>query len=243
MRPPDDDPIARLWIHAMRAELDALVTRFEAQLKQHVAVTSEARRADLDALEGQIVAFASRVKESERRVIELEAALAARDGEIAALHARCEAAEQARATLDEQFAEERRFVATLTTIAGSLLFDAVQLALGQAIEHTPGCYGAIKSRKPDALLAQALRERGRSVMRHLLTDDERAALAVLADVSGCELIDVSAGARFASATMEKVATRPDPADEDHVIECVAPGLRLAGTHGAVVHPRVVVATA
>ena len=37
--------------------------------------------------------------------------------------------------------------------------------------------------------------------------------------------------------------RPEPADEDHVLECVMPGLRLAQSQGAVVHPRVIVATA
>ena len=38
MEPPD--PIATLWIHAMRAELDAPVTRFQAQVEGHVAATA-----------------------------------------------------------------------------------------------------------------------------------------------------------------------------------------------------------
>ncbi len=273
-----EDPIAKLWVHAMRVELDAVVTRFEAQLKQHVAVTSSARRDELTALEAQHASDLERATAAEARAAELTRKLSERDAElarmkalhdeaaaeIATLHDELDAARTALAardaeaeamrgslrelgtkveSLDAQFASERAFVAALTGSAGTLLFDVAQLALGQSLEATPACYGAIKARKADALLAAVVRERGRTVTRHALTATEREALARAAESAGCALIEVSAGTRFASASMEKVATRSEPADEDHVLECLMPGLRLAESQGAVVHPKVVVATA
>jgi hypothetical protein len=280
-----DDPIARLWVTALRAQLDALVTQFEAQLKQHVAQTAGARQREIDALAHELATAAARLKESEQRarsvadllkareqeVGRLRAELEARHGEVATLTGELERARAENAklvaegaarrdevrrlesslaalgqqvqTLDEQFVAERAFVAALLPVTGTLLFDAAQLALGQSIEAAPGCYGALKARKPDALLALVVRERGRTVGRHSLTAPERASLAALAEASGCELIEVPAGARFVSATMEKAATRSDPSEEDHVLECLMPGLRLAGTQGGLVHPRVLVATA
>lgn len=259
-----DDPIARLWVHAMRAELDAVTLRFEAQLKQHVAATAGARREELDALAQQLAAANVRVAESEQRAGELSARLTERDAEIArmralhdeaareiaALHAELDEARRtlgemgARVTsLDAQFASERAFVGAVTGVAGTLLFEVSAQVFGQALEATPTCYGAIKARKADVLLAAIVRERGRSVTRYALSREEREALGALAEASGCALIEVAPGARFASASMEKVATRSEPADEDHVLACLMPGVRLAESQGAVVHPKVVVATA
>lgn len=273
-----EDPIAKLWVHAMRVELDAVVTRFEAQLKQHVAVTSGARRDELAALDAKLTAALARVAEGDARAAELSKRLAEREAEvakmralhdeaaaeIASLHGELDVANevldargdeitklQARLremgakvdSLDAQFTAERAFVAALTAAAGTLLFDVAQLALGQSVEATPACFGAIKARKADALLAAVVRERGRTVTRHALTVVERESLARAAEAAGCALIDVAAGARFTSAAMEKVATRSEPADEDHVLECLMPGVRLADSQGAVVHPKVVVATA
>ncbi len=280
-----DDPIAKLWVTALRAQLDALVTQFEAQMKQHVAQTAGARQREIDALEQQLATLGTRLKESEQRARSVADLLTAREQELGRLRADLEARhaevvtltgelERARAenarlvaegeerrdevrrlesslaalgqqvqTLDEQFVAERAFVAALLTASGTPLFDAAQLALGQPVEATPGCYGALKARKPDALLALVVRERGRTVARNALTASERSALAALAEASGCELIEVPPGARFVSATMEKAATRSEPSEEDHVLECLMPGLRLAGTQGGLVHPRVLVATA
>lgn len=276
MEPPD--PIAALWVHAARAELEALVTRLQAQVAGHVAATAGARRAEVDALEQQVVAFAARVKEADAALAaaraELDAARAESAERAAAVErltatnerlradlARAEG-ERARAeaevarlnatlrdvgdrarSLDEQFVAERAYVEALARAAGTPTFDAAQMALGQALEATPACFGALKARKLDVALAAAVRERGRSVTRHPLTAAEREALAAAATAAGCELIEVPAGQRFSSATMEKAAARPEPAEEDHVLECVMPGLRLAGAAGAAVHPRVVVATA
>jgi len=276
MEPPD--PIAALWVHAMRAELDALVTRFEAQLKQHVSHTAGARREELDALEQQVTAFAARLQQSEAATAALQSELdraraeaaeraaanqqlAAANQQLASANERLAAdlaraeAEVARLTaslrdvgararsLDEQFVAERSYVEALTRAGGTLLFDVAQLTLGQSLEATPACFGALKARKLDAALAAVVRERGRTVTRHPLTAVEQEALAAAALAAGCELITVAAGQRFTSATMEKAGTRPEPAEEDHVLECVMPGVRLAGGQGAAVHPRVLVATA
>jgi hypothetical protein len=42
--------------------------------------------------------------------------------------------------------------------------------------------------------------------------------------------------------MDKAMVQADPAEEGNVLECLMPGLRLAGTDGALVFPRVLVAT-
>lgn len=255
----------------MRAELDALVTRYEAQARQLVAMTDTQRRQELDALEQQVSAFAARLQESEGRATALQARVTEREAELVRVRTLNEAAAKEIATLqaeldgalaeverltaalgdasaharslDEQFVAERRFVEALMAVGTSPLFDATQLALGQSIDATPNCYGALKARKLDVVLSVAVRDRGRSVVRHPLATDERASLGVMAEAAGCELIDVPRGQRFASASMDKVGARPEPADEDHVLECLMPGLRLVGTQGAVVHPRVIVATA
>ena len=248
MEPPD--PIAALWVHAMRAELDALVTRFEAQLKQHVSHTAGARREELDALEQQVTAFAARLQQSEAATAALQAELdraradlARAEAEVARLTVSLRDVGARARSLDEQFVAERSYVEALTRAGGTLLFDVAQLTLGQSLEATPACFGALKARKLDAALAAVVRERGRTVTRHPLTAVEQEALAAAALAAGCELITVAAGQRFTSATMEKAGTRPEPAEEDHVLECVMPGVRLAGGQGAAVHPRVLVATA
>jgi hypothetical protein len=81
------------------------------------------------------------------------------------------------------------------------------------------------------------------VARNPLTEGERAALGALADTSGCVLVEVPPGTRFHPGTMDKSATRSEPSEEDLVLECLAPGLRLEGTTGSLVHPRVLVGTA
>jgi hypothetical protein len=272
------DPIAALWVHALRADLDALVTRVQAQVEGHVAATAAARRGELDALAQRAEALATRAREGDAAVAALRAELDDTRGALA--RARAESAERAAAveqltatvaelrdalarrdddlarldatlrdvgararSLDEQFSAERGYVEAFARAAGTLTHDVAQLTFGQPLEATPTCFGALKARKLDAALAAVVRERGRTVTRHPLQPAEREALAAAAHAAGCELIEVPAGQRFASASMEKAATRPEPAEEDHVLDCVMPGLRLAGAAGAAVHPRVVVATA
>jgi DNA repair exonuclease SbcCD ATPase subunit len=307
------DPIRALWVHAFRAELDALVTRFQAQVEGHVVATSDTHRTEVDTLRQRLLALSTELQqanaaltslrnelarahadaaeraatierlgadlarsESERARAETEierlgADLARSESERARAETEIERlgadlarseSERARAeteierletalrelndrtrSLDEQFAAERDYVEALTRASGTLTFEAAENTLGQALEATPACLGALKARKLEGALAAIIRERGRNVVRHPLTAAEYEALAAAARAAGCELIDVPAGQRFANGTMEKAGTRPEPAEEDNVLECVMPGLRLAGSPGAIVHPRVIVATA
>jgi chromosome segregation ATPase len=286
------DPIRALWVHAFRAELDALVTRFQAQVEGHVVATSDTHRTEVDTLRQRLLALSTELQqanaaltslrnelarahadaaeraatierlgadlarsESERARAETEierlgADLARSESERARAETEIERLETAlrelndrTRSLDEQFAAERDYVEALTRASGTLTFEAAENTLGQALEATPACLGALKARKLEGALAAIIRERGRNVVRHPLTAAEYEALAAAARAAGCELIDVPAGQRFANGTMEKAGTRPEPAEEDNVLECVMPGLRLAGSPGAIVHPRVIVATA
>jgi hypothetical protein len=259
----DTDPVADLWLHAMRAEIDALVLRFEAQLKQHIANSNAVRAQDHATLQAAVTSAQNALKDHQRTADSLAMRLAERDQEIATLRSSVDTLRRERdeavtavttlradvtslgarvQSLDEQFVHEKSFVAAVLSATNTGIFEATQTSAGVAIEHSPQCYGAIKARKAEAILALAMRERGRTVARIHLTQDERIALGAMADAAGCQLIDVQIGQRFSSTTMEKAATRVEPADEDHVLECLMPGLRMAETTGAVVHPRVVVAT-
>jgi hypothetical protein len=124
-----------------------------------------------------------------------------------------------------------------------VLIDALTAAVGVSIEPNPQCYGALKSKRMDLVLGTAMRERGRTVARAPLTEAEGRALAAMSTAAGCELAPVTLGTRYASATMEKVGTRVDPADEDLVLECAMPGLRILGAPGLAVQPRVIVGVA
>lgn len=266
-----DDPIAKAWTAALRAQLDAVVAQFEAQLRQHVAYTSAQSARDLAGYDARITELeqslaASRAVQSqqatelsrllgerERWTLEarqLQESVRARTEELAAARRELEAREdEARAlaaqveTLGAQFAAERDFVAALLGAAGTGLAEAAQGALGAALEATPGCYGLVKTRRMDAVLTAAVRERGRTAAKAELTAEERAALAKAAQAAGCELVEPPVGQRFHAAAMDKAGERAEPADEGLVVACVMPGLRLAGTAGAVVHPRVIVGTA
>lgn len=269
--PTPDDPIARAWTVALRAQLDAVVAQFEAQLRQHVAYSNAQHARDVGGLNARITELeqslvASRAVQSqqgaelarllgerERWTLEarqLQDALRAQTAELNRLRdALSERDDEARAlaeqvqSLDAQFAAEREFVQALLAVPGSQLFDAAQVALGAALDATPACYGALKARRMDAVLAAAMRERGRSAVRGALSDDERRCLARAAAAAGCELIEPATGARYSAATMEKAAERAEPAEEGLVVACAMPGLRLAGSAGSVVHPRVIVGTA
>lgn len=281
---PPTDPVTTLWVHCLRAQLDAVVTGVEAQIAQHVAAqhglwarSLEARTAERDALARALDAGAQELAQARaetaamgERAARAEAALGAlqvehaglvqtRDGlvaQVAALHEAQSRDAQALhdlrsqlgdlgervVALDEQFAQEKAFVEAALSVRGEGLFDALQQHLGTSLEASPGCYGALKARKPDAVLLGALRERGRSVQRDPLSPDESEALEAIARAAGCALVTVSPGTRFNAAQMERASTRSDPAEEGNVLECVLPGLRLAGSPGSLLHPRVVVAT-
>ena len=266
-----DDPIAKAWTVALRAQLDAVVAQFEAQLRQHVAYGNAQHARDLAALQARVTELeqtlvaaravqsqqaaelARLLGERERWTLEarqLQDALRAQAAEAEALReALGDRDDEARAlsaqvqSLGAQFAAERAFVAALAGVAGSQLFDGAQATLGAALEATPACYGALKAKRMDAVLAGAMRERGRGAVRAALTDDERRALAAAAAAAGCELVDAAVGQRFSAAAMDKAGERAEPADEGLVVAGVMPGLRLAGSAGSLVHPRVIVGTA
>lgn len=269
--PTNDDPIAKAWTVALRAQLDAVVAQFEAQLRQHVAYTSAQSARDLAGQDARITELeqslaASRAVQSqqatelarllgerERYTLEarqLQDTMRAQAAELARVQSElAERDDEARAlaaqvqSLGAQFTAEREFVTALLGAAGTGLLEAAQASLGAALEATPGCYGLVKTRRMDAVLAGAVRERGRSAARSGLTAEERAALAKAAAAAGCELVEPDVGQRYNAAAMEKAGERAEPADEGLVVACVMPGLRLAGTAGAVVHPRVIVGTA
>ncbi len=94
----------------MRAELDALVTRFEAQLKQHVSHTAGARREELDALEQWQVTASPRASSSPRppppRSSPSSTAPAPRPPKRAAANQQLAAANQQLASANERLAAD-----------------------------------------------------------------------------------------------------------------------------------------
>lgn len=256
----DDD----LWTHALRASLDAVVLQFEAQVRSHVAHASalaaqreESLRRQLAEQGAALAAARAQLTEREAAARSLDAALQREAAECARLRAALQQAEAVAAAsaqqaqqaqrdlgaLGEQFAAERDFARAAKGASGTILGDALDAALGCAVDASPTALGALKSRRPDAVLAAAMRERGRTVARAPLSDAEREALAAMARAAGCELVEVEVGARYVASGMEKVGTRAEPAEEDHVLACAMPGLRLGGASGAAVQPRVIVGTA
>lgn len=267
------DPFAT----ALRAELDAVVSRYEALVRAH--------QDALDAVSGEhLRSLQARLDQIERERAELSSAVAQRDSEIARIRARLaeletslaqardaldaerasarELAARAAASvqqaerrtnalearlgevsglskmLDEVFDGERRFVSSCQRAAGTLFFDAVAQALGAAVEATPEVFGAIKAKRADVVLTHAIQDRGAKVVQMPLADTERAAMQGMAEAAGCELIVPDMGTRYSSQSMDRAATARDPAEEGNVVECLMPGLRLAGSAGALVFPKV-----
>lgn len=217
---------------ALRAEIEAVVTRYEALVASRdelAAVLSGAREAEglrreLDALRGERDALLRELEEARARIRELEAGAAA------------------ASALAEQFTAERQFVEAGAGAAGTMLGDALRGALGRELEGSPAAYAALKAKGLEAVLIGAFKERGRSVGGAPLLEREKSPLAALAAAAGCELITPEEGTRFVPASMDKAASVSDPAEEGNVVECLLPGLRRAGTEGALVFPRVRVAT-
>lgn len=259
------------WSHALRASIDAVVLQFEAQVRALHELQAQRDAALRAELAGRLDALRAELAARDEALRVARAELAAKDEALRTLDSALqrEAAEGARLrdavrtleeeahrarrslaeksqeldVLGEQFAAEASFVEGARLAAASVLFDALGAALGAPLEPTPQCYGALKSRRMDAVLGAAMRERGRTVARAPLTDAEQRALSALAAAAGCELVTVAAGTRYASSSMEKVGTRTEPADEDLVVECALAGLRLSGAAGLAVQPRVIVGAA
>lgn len=215
--------------------LDQARQRVEAlQIESRAAVERE--RADAKKAQSELQA---RLDETRQQ---LEAARAEATQRLAHVEGVLREVKQEAESLSEAFSAERSFVEATQGLDGSPLFEALRAALGSDLVAAPATYAAIKARRPDAVLTVAFKERGRAVVTAPLSDRERAALPRLAEASGCELITPDHGVRFSASSMDKASTQTDPAEEGNVLDCLLPGLRLAGTDGALVFPRVVVAT-
>lgn len=281
---------------ALRAELDAVVARYEAMTRAHHEALAgvlreraegaqrlaEALSVERDALRARdgdartkLGRLSSRIEELEndaakererfntelararrtfdedlaRERVKLSADLAREreraeraEARVEALERELRGAKQAGEALEGAFVAERAFVDAALTIREAPLFGSLGVALGRPLEPSPPTYAALKERRPDAVLAFALNERARLLPQSPLAAAERVALTRLAEAAGGELIDPTPGTRFSSQTMDKAGTTSDPAEEGNVTRCALPGLRLRGTEGALVFPRVVVAT-
>jgi hypothetical protein len=241
---------------ALRAEIDAVVARYEALARAHEETLSAVRARESDAL-GQELAVIRverdrlRIEAGEQKaeIATLRAEIQAISRDLEAARGRAsalegaarEAGETARA-LSEQFAAEDRFVTACAGLDGSLLGEALKSALGREIAANPATYAALKGRGLEIILSLTFKERGRSVVQAPLLERERAALPGLAAAAGCELVTPTPGTRFAATSMDKASSVSQPAEEGNVVECLIPGARRSGTEGALVLPRVVVAT-
>jgi DNA repair exonuclease SbcCD ATPase subunit len=229
----------------LRAQIKQSAARVE-QLERELTITRElAQRTESARAEAERKA-ASAIADAERRLAETqaeaEARLAAAQRKAAEAERELTSTRHVADSLNEAFAAERALVEAAQGLDGTLLHEALRGALGADLTASPAVYAQIKARRPDALLSQAIKERGRQILTTALGDREKNALRALAAAAGCELISPEHGARFSPSAMDKASTEQDPAEEGNVLECLMPGLRLAGTEGAMVFPRVVVAT-
>jgi hypothetical protein len=241
---------------ALRAELDAVVVRYEAMVRAHREAMAAAVGRDAEALRAEVTRLSAenerlRADDVERRAREatlearatrLESDLSAAQARIKVLERETEAALESTLAYEEQFAPERRFVDAGRSLTGSLLGEALNSALGRELEPNSATYAALKGRGLEATLVAAVKERGRSSGQAPLLERERAALALIAAAAGCELIAPAAGTRFSAASMERAGTVSEPAEEGNVVSCAMPGCRRSGTEGALVFPRVIVAS-
>jgi hypothetical protein len=241
---------------ALHREIEAVVSRYEALARAHEETLSALRARESDAL-GKELALAQvereklRVESGEQRTeiatLRAEVLTLTRDLESARARATAlegaarEAGETARA-LTEQFAAEDRFVTACAGLDGSLLGEALKSAVGREIGANPVTYAALKGRGLEIILTSTFKERGRSIVQAPLLERERAALPGIAAAAGCELLIPAPGTRFAATAMDKASSVSQPAEEGNVVECLMPGARRSGTEGALVLPRVVVAT-
>lgn len=234
---------------ALRAEIEALVTRYEALVASRLEIAEamgarqdEAARAELSAVSGERDALSREVATLRAERDAAKEKLEEAERRIASLEAELRAGAAAASAFEEQFAQEKRFVEAAAQASGTMLEGALELASGRKLEPGASVYAALKAKGLEAVLLSALKERGRAVAQAPLLEREKSSLPQLASIAGCELVAPAHGTRFSSSAMEKVATASDPAEEGNVVECLLPGLRRAGTEGSLVFPRVRVAT-
>ena len=217
----------------------AAVTEAAAGLsREQAAAAARLEAAKAEAREGLL----RERKAHKEEIGRLEAEREALTARVAELEGELGAARDAAESLGEAFSQERAFVSAGAGLAGTALAEALRGAMGAELSASPGCYAALKARRPDVILTAAVKERGRLVLSSPLAEREATALRGLAAAAGCEIIAPEPGARFSGQSMDKASVVVDPAEEGNVVECLMPGLRLAGTEGALVFPRVLVAT-
>src|SRR5262245_5688126 len=170
---------------AMRAELDAVIARYEALVRAHAEALDAAREAGRELeREKSAEPLKAEIKTLGDQIAALKAENAALKAEIERLR---EAAEATKA-LEETFAAERKFVEACSDLAGSLLMESIKVAFARELNLNASTFAALKGRGLDGLLTQAIKDRGRSVAQAPLLARERAALSALAAAAGCELI-------------------------------------------------------
>lgn len=229
----DDLRVAEQERDRLRAEIATLeqkVAKLEGKLEQ--------RSAEITTLREKVEAERERTLEASSRAAE---SLAEARLQIGELTAKLDLVAEESRVFEATFAAEVSFVEACLELSNTALLDAIEHTSGATMALEPAVYGALKAERLDVVLTRAVRHRGRSVVDKPLERDERKGLEALADAAGCELIVPELGARFSNDEMEKVATAPDPAEEGNVLACLMPGLRLAGSEGALVFPKVKVA--
>jgi hypothetical protein len=241
---------------ALRAEIEAVVARYEALVGAQQETLAALRARDLEASQSALAearAERDRLLASDAsqkaeigalraRVDELSRALAEATQRLGALEEEARSAGEVAKALGQQFEAEQRFVDACQGLEGCLLHEALKSAVGRELDASPAAYAALKSRGLEVIITQTFRERGRSVVHAPLLERESRALPGIALAAGCELITPAAGQRFTASSMDKATTLPEPAEEGNVLQCLMPGARRAGTEGALVLPRVVVAS-
>jgi len=244
---------------ALRAELDAVVGRYEALVRAlaevggretdalraevaRLSADAERLRAEVITRDAEAARQEARATAAEKRADDLAAELARAKEAAGELTRAAQQAQAATQAYEEQFAAERRFVEACGDVGGSLLGEAITAVVGRAVDATSATFAALKGKGLEVTLATVFKERGRSSAQAPLLERERVALPALASAAGCELITPPAGTRFSATAMEKGGAVSDPAEEGNVVSCAMPGLRRAGTDGALVFPRVIVAT-
>jgi len=249
--------------NALRSEIDALLTRYEALVKARLEDQERLGSRDADSLRIEMAAlrherdtFSRELSSlrSERDDLQhklsslkteregLERELSRLTSENETLREQAQAGAAAASALEEQFASEKRFVLACASSSGTMLDDALKTAIGRDLDPGPALYSALKSRGLEVVLVAAVKDRGRTVAQAPLLEREKSVLPALATAAGCDLVIPTHGTRFQSSSMDKAATAIDPAEEGNVVECLLPGLRRAGTEGSLVFPRVRVAT-
>lgn len=213
----------QIEIHNTKKERDQIQRQLDEALLESTKVEATLRDSQQET-----TSLRQQLDEAHRKITQIEASL--------------RNTQQEADSLSEAFSSERAFISACQRLEGTMLYDALQQAFQSSLTHSPSTYATIKARRPDAILTAAFKERGRLIAAAPLSPTERAPLAELAEASGCELIEPERGSRFSSQQMDKALTQPDPAEEGNILECLMPGLRLTGTEGALLFPRVLVAT-